>query len=82
LCDTTAVTLAVWVSRRKKISGLDAIMYVLIQVIAAFMGGLFYWAIKQDTFLVEPGQLPLLGCVCVCVLLNTRCNGDNSRRSG
>jgi aquaporin Z len=49
-----AVTLAVWVSRRKKISGLDAIMYVLTQVFAAFMGGLFYWAIKQDTFLVEP----------------------------
>jgi len=50
------VTLAVWLSRRGKISGVDAIIYVIVQVLAAFVAGLFYWFIKDDTFAVMPGS--------------------------
>jgi len=50
-----AVTLAVWLSRRRKISALDAGIYVVVQVTAAFIAGLFYWLIEEGTFVVKPG---------------------------
>jgi glycerol uptake facilitator-like aquaporin len=50
-----AVTLAVWVSRRNKIGGLDAIIYVVVQVAAAFLAALFCWGVTDKTVAVQPG---------------------------
>jgi aquaporin Z len=49
-----AVTFAVWLSGRNKISTLDAVIFILVQVVAAFAGGLFQWAILEETFRITP----------------------------
>jgi aquaporin Z len=49
-----AVTLAVALTRREKISTWDAVIYIFIQVCASFVAGLFYWVITDQTFEIAP----------------------------
>jgi len=49
-----AVTLAVWMSRRDKITTLDAAIYICVQMCAAFFAALFQWAILHETFRITP----------------------------
>ncbi len=51
-----SVTLAVWLSRRNKITTLDAAIYVLFQICGAFFAALFQWGILHETFRITPAS--------------------------
>jgi len=50
-----AVTLAVAITRRGKISVLTAFIYICVQLLAAFVAALMSWAILDNTFHPSPG---------------------------
>jgi aquaporin Z len=61
-----SITIAVWMSRRNKITTLDAAIYIGVQIVAAFLAGMFQWAILSETFRITPASnVPLLGAVIV-----------------
>jgi len=49
-----SVTLAVWLSRRNKITTLDAALYVMVQLCGSFFAALFQWGILHETFRITP----------------------------
>jgi len=51
-----SVTLAVWVSRRNKITTLDAAIYICVQMSAAFFAALFQWGILHESFRITPAD--------------------------
>jgi aquaporin Z len=61
-----SITISVWVSRRNKITTLDAAIYIVVQIFAAFLAGMFQWAILSETFRITPASnVALLGAVVV-----------------
>ena len=61
-----SITIAVWVSRRNRITTLDAAIYIVVQIFAAFLAGLFSWAILSETFRITPAaNVALVGAVIV-----------------
>jgi len=61
-----SITISVWVSRRNKITTLDAAIYIIVQLFAAFLAGLFQWAILSETFRIAPASnVALFGAVVV-----------------
>lgn len=71
-----SITIAVWVrslghrprpgQEKPPISTLDAAIYIVVQIFAAFLAGLFQWAILSETFRITPGaNIPLIGAVIV-----------------
>lgn len=52
-----AVTLAVLLSKRGKISPNDAGIYMVVQVIGGVFAALLYWSIFREAFFMQPGSL-------------------------
>jgi aquaporin Z len=50
-----AVTLAVWM--QKKIAQRDALLYMFFQLLGAVTASLVFFLVKQETLLVQPGNL-------------------------
>lgn len=49
-----AVTLAVVLAGRNKITNLDAVWYIVFQIIGAVLAGILYWKLSHDAFLLAP----------------------------
>jgi len=86
-----AVTFGVWLSSRGKITTLQSVGYVVVQLIGSLVASFVYWSIAGDTFGLAPApgrteghafsSEALYTFLLVSVVLNvatTRSNSDNS----
>lgn len=51
-----AVTVGIWLSGRHVVSNVAAFWYIIVQVLAALIAAMVYWALLGATFTLQPGN--------------------------